>query len=202
MSIQRIGNGVTAILLLLCVLISAIIFLQWQSYLHEDHYIDAALESDTTSQDTTDIFLGNQSKTIKLTHFSDILARPLFTEGRLPYEDPEQEKVITQQTGLPKLRLEGIAISPDSRVAVVRDLTDNSLLRLAEGMIHKGWRITSVNSVEATLERGAETHKLPLELVNRPMTKSTTSRFRLPNSNKPAKPRPGVKSPRDRTKSD
>ena len=195
MNIQRLVNGVTIILLLLSVLLSVLIFYQWEGYSQEGRYSAAPIESGTKKHVKSDVFLGNQSKSIKITQFSEILARPLFTEGRIPDEEPESENDLIQQTGLPKLKLEGVVLSPESRVAVVRDLTDNSILRLSEGMIHSGWRIVSINTAEAILERGDDTHKLPLELVTRPIKKSTTSRFRLPTKKKPAKTRAGGKSP-------
>ena len=60
MSIQRIGNGVTIILILLCVLLSAIIYLQWQNYTQEDFYAAAILDDDTKTRDASELFLGNQ----------------------------------------------------------------------------------------------------------------------------------------------
>ncbi len=196
MSIRHIANGVTIILTLLCILLAILIFKQWVRYSHEGPIIEDSLEQPARAKQVTpNLFLGNRGKTIQITQFSEILARPLFTEGRHPEEQPEPENELTQQVGLPQLRLEGVVISPDSRVAVVRDQTNNTLLRLSEGMILSGWRVTSVNTVEAVLERDGDTHKLPLELVKNPAQKSSTSRFRLPPSKAPAKPRPAVKSP-------
>lgn len=194
MSVRHIGNGVTVILLLLCALLAVLIYKQWESYSLETPNTEITKDTSYKKQANSNIFLGNQSKTILITQFSEILARPLFTEGRLPEEVPEPEQALVQQVGLPKLKLEGVVISPESRVAVVRDLTNNSLLRLSEGMIHTGWRLTKVNTAEAILERGDETHKLPLELIKKPNVKTTTSRFRLPPKNTQAKTRPGAKS--------
>jgi hypothetical protein len=183
MNVQRLGNGVTVILLLLCVLLSLLILQQWKSYLQAEPAADVTIETDKKGRAKSDLFLGRNSKSIQISQFSEILARPLFTEGRLPEEEPEPEQALSQHVGLPKLKLEGVAISPESRVAVVRDLTDNSLLRLSVGMIHQGWRVSDVTTEEAVLERDGESHRLPLELVHKPATK-TTSRFRLPNRKK------------------
>ncbi len=190
MSIRHIGNGVTVILLLLCILLSTLIFKQWVKYSQDGPVIDVSQVKPIKEKPvSSNLFLGMQNKSILISQFSEILARPLFTEGRLPDEVPEPEKVLTEQVGLPKLKLEGVVISPESRVAVVRDLTNNELLRLIEGMIHAGWRVATVNTDEAVLEREGETHQLPLELVNKAGTKSTTSRFRLPPIKNAAKPR-------------
>ncbi len=193
MSIRHIGNGMTVLLLLMCGLLTVLIFKQWESFSLELPNNESPQEMSNSMPVKSNLILGNQNRTILITQFNEILARPLFVEGRLPAEVPEPEKADVQQVGLPKLKLEGVVISPESRVAVVRDLTNNSLIRLSEGMIHTGWRLTKVDHSEAILERGDETHKLQLELINKPNAKVTTSRFRLPPKKTPTKPRPGVK---------
>ena len=195
MSLRHIGNGVTVILLLLCLLLAALIFRQWETYSLEPPEADVSQTVEKPKRPDTKLFLGSQGKSIQITQFSEIMARPLFTEGRLPEEEPEPEQALPFQVGVPKLKLEGVVLSPESRVAVIRDLTDNSLLRLSEGMIHGGWRIAKVDEAEVVFTREDETHRIPLELINKPAAKASTSRFRLPSNNKPARARPGAKGP-------
>ena len=190
MRLRQLGNGVTVILLLMSIMLSAFILKQWQNYTTEPSPIPGLSEKPReASKFAPKLFLNSQNKNVQMTQFSEILARPLFTEGRLPVEEPEPELAQPQQVGLPKLKLEGVVISPESRVAVIRDLTDNSLLRLSEGMIHAGWRITRVDTTEAVFERGDESHSFPLELINKPVSKSSTSKFRLPSKKKKKTPR-------------
>jgi len=190
MSIRHIGNGVTVILFLLCVLLSFLIFNQWQGY-SEEPLVEVVSQKpeEKPTRATNSRFMSHRGKRIQISQFSEILARPLFTEGRLPPEQPVVEQAQAQQLGTPKLKLEGIVLSPESRVAVVRDLTSNSLIRLSEGMIHTGWRLDKVNNSEVVFIRGVETFNLTLELINKPMAKSSTSRFRLPTKKKPARAR-------------
>ena len=98
--------------------------------------------------------------------FSEILERPLFTEGRTPPEEPtiEQAAVSLGNLTLLNMRLEGIALTPVARIAVIRDITSNTLLRLAEGAKHQGWVVESVHAMSATLKRGEQTQELTLEL--------------------------------------
>ncbi len=98
--------------------------------------------------------------------FSEILERPLFTEGRTPPQQPTPEQTSVspvKQTQL-TLRLEGIALTPAARIAVVRDITSNKLLRLAEGEEHQGWEVESIRATGATFKRGEQTQELTLEL--------------------------------------
>lgn len=196
MSLRHIGNGVTLLLLLLCGLLIALIVRQWEGYPPTLPDLDLTSEDSDSTRDNTSRFLRNQHKTIQISKFSEILARPLFVEGRLPDEEEEVESGVVQQVGQPKLKLEGVVLSPESRVAVVRDLTNNELIRLTVGMIHTGWRLTVVNDIEAVFERNDETFTLSLELISKPNVKASTSRFRLPSNQTAPPPRGRM----DRTK--
>ena len=70
------------------------------------------------------------------------------------------------------MRLEGIALTPVAKVALIRDISSNTLLRLAEGAQHQGWVVESVNATSATLKRGEQTHELMLELNTGKMRKT------------------------------
>jgi hypothetical protein len=99
--------------------------------------------------------------------FSEILERPLFTEGRTPPEPPTPEQAAVLKPGMQAklaMRLEGIALTPVARIALIRDISNNKLLRLAEGAQHQSWVVESVNATSATLKRGEQTHELTLEL--------------------------------------
>lgn len=94
--------------------------------------------------------------------FSEILERPLFfVNRRLP---PVVERTTAPPVPLVPLRLslEGVAITGDSRVAVLRNLANNQLLQLAEGMTHDGWLLTSVSPEGALFQRGQEVSELRL----------------------------------------
>jgi general secretion pathway protein N len=109
--------------------------------------------------------------------FSEILERPLFTEGRTPPQQPTPEQTSVspvKQTQL-TLRLEGIALTPAARIAVVRDITSNKLLRLAEGEEHQGWEVESIRATGATFKRGEQTQELTLELNKRSPRESASS---------------------------
>ena len=85
--------------------------------------------------------------------FSEITERPLFDETREPPAEPEQA-VAAPTTSPLRLRLEGVAISPDAKVAVMRDLSSNKMLHLATGDKHLGWELTELSDTVATFGRG------------------------------------------------
>lgn len=97
-----------------------------------------------------------------LTELTDMLERPLFFDDRRMPDPPKEEIAAPPPTPL-RLELEGVAISGGSRVAVLRNLSNNLLLQLAEGETHDGWTLDSVDSNSASFSRGAQVSELALD---------------------------------------
>ena len=110
--------------------------------------------------------------------YSEILERPLFTEGRTP---PPEQAATESAAATPKkitplnLRLEGIALTPEARVAVIRDLASKKMHRLSEGDKHQGWMVESIHATGATLKLGEQTEELTLELDAKSVGKTPVS---------------------------
>ncbi len=86
----------------------------------------------------------------------EITERALFSEGRTP-----PEKTVQESTKVPSrplwLKLEGVAITPQSKVAIITDRATKELLRLSQGMSHPGWKVSEVSEESVTLEQGIRT---------------------------------------------
>ena len=95
--------------------------------------------------------------------FGDMLERPLFYSDRTLPEIPQPQVAQAAPPAPLQLKLEGIAISAESRVAVLRDLSNNQLLQLAEGMHHDGWTLEAVASTGARFSRGQQVSELILD---------------------------------------
>jgi hypothetical protein len=93
----------------------------------------------------------------------EMLERPLFFSDRklpaLPAAETAPQVALTPL----QLRLEGVALTGESRVAVLRDTSNNQLLQLAEGMMHDGWTLDSVTAAGASFSRGQQTTVLALD---------------------------------------
>jgi hypothetical protein len=97
-----------------------------------------------------------------LSDFSQILERPLlFADRRMP--PPEVAAVQAKARTPLRLKLEGVAISSESRVALLRNTANNQLLQLAEGMSHDGWALEEISAVAASFRRGEEVSELLLD---------------------------------------
>jgi len=169
-----LGNRLTPILLTACVLFGVIMMFEWYALSRQDGILNG---SDVQPAAATDVQLTRTTyMTPEFEAFSEILERPLFTEGRTPPQQPTPEQTSVspvKQTQL-TLRLEGIALTPTARIAVVRDITSNKLLRLAEGAKHQGWEVESIHATGATFKRGEQTHELTLELDKRNLRKTSS----------------------------
>jgi hypothetical protein len=96
--------------------------------------------------------------------FTSILQRPLlYANRKLPAPPP-----VVAAAEIPKeplrLTLEGVALSGGSRVALLRDQSNNSLIHIAEGMAHNGWTLQRIESDKAVFSRDSEISELNLEV--------------------------------------
>ena len=73
-------------------------------------------------------------------------------------------KVAAAKTSQLRLRLEGVAIIPGSKIAVLRDTTSNKMLHLETGNSHQGWELTAITDSVATFKRGEQTQELTLKI--------------------------------------
>jgi len=100
--------------------------------------------------------------------YPEILSRPLlFEDRRMPPEAEIAREPVKAKTPL-RLKLEGVAISSSSKVALLRDLGNNRLLQLSEGMSHDEWILDSVTSGSAVFRRDDEIEVLALETEHEP----------------------------------
>lgn len=154
------GNRLTLYLLLACVLLAGVLAIE---NTHSPHLeVDALLKETPAPSDEVRIRRAEYTApTIRA--FDDILKRPLFNETREPPPAPDKVAAIPAPvlTHI-RLELEGVAITPEARIAVLRDLTTKKMLRLAEGENHKGWKLENVHTDRALFKRNQQTVELEL----------------------------------------
>lgn len=100
--------------------------------------------------------------------FSEVLERPLFFETRQLPAPPEEAAVPEAPREPLLLVLEGVAISGDSRVALLRDPRGNNLVQVAEGAMHNGWTLESLEGGKAVFTRGDDVTELSIEVAPNP----------------------------------
>ncbi|MCU7882816.1 MAG: hypothetical protein KZQ82_01330 [Candidatus Thiodiazotropha sp. (ex Lucinoma annulata)] len=116
-----------------------------------------------------------------ISSYTEITERPLFVEGRLPPAEPEPKKAAARSPSKPlRLKLEGVAITPKNKVAIIRDLNSNELLRVSQGMNKNDWKVESVDSSSATIVRKDVKLILKLEIDSNPKKKRKSPTMKLP----------------------
>ena len=127
-----------------------------------------AMSVDTTGGDTSLVLPENPDALFAprpLGEFAQVLERPLlFVDRRMP-PAPEVVAVQAKPRSPLRLKLEGVAISSESRVALLRNTANNQLLQLAEGMSHDGWALEEISAASARFRRDEETSELLLETI-------------------------------------
>ena len=154
-------NSRTRSLLALSALLTLIIVAQWLLPMPAVAFREANVDSAEV-----ELLSATVSSTYvhpSIDDFAAILERPVFFKDRA-MPPPAAAAPVAAPAPL-RLKLEGVAIVADARVAVLRNLADNQLIQLAEGMSHDGWNLQSVTADSATFERGEEVSKLSLELA-------------------------------------
>ena len=156
-------NPITNFLLASCLLLTLIVAAQWM----------LPYEVDTTTSASSDIRVDDEipgsaeSQYVHphISNFAEILERPIFFSKR---EMPVAKvaKAPAQNTPM-RLRLEGIAISADHRVAVLRDQGNNQLVKLSVGMTHNDWLLEDLTSAHAIFRRDDDIAELTLDIENR-----------------------------------
>ena len=154
------ANRSTVALLLLCLLLALIVALEWLYPTNIANTEVVTVESALTEEPD---FVESVYLPPQMDDLSEMLDRPLFyADRRMPVEP---EAIVAPAIALApmRLKLEGIAIAMDTRVAVLRDLGNNQLVQLTEGMSHDGWTLESLTADGAVFKRGTEIAEVPLE---------------------------------------
>ena len=154
------ANRTTVTLLGLCGFLALIVLAE--ATLH-----DPGATSVAASDDVTSFVLPESPEALfaprPLSNFTQVLDRPLlFADRRMP-PAPEVAAIKAVPRSPLRLKLEGVAISAESRVALLRNTANNQLLQLAEGMTHDGWALEEILAAAARFRRGDEISELLLD---------------------------------------
>jgi len=160
MSITTPKNPMTAALLLAAALLVVVIAIEW-TLARKTSPVDLANTGDE------DISLPTPSDyryiAPPIEDYPEVLERPVFFRDRTLPVEPEPEAVPAAPLLPLRLKLEGVAISSESRVAVLRNTANNQLLNLAEGLSHQGWLLEKVSADRAVFRRGSQVTELLLD---------------------------------------
>jgi hypothetical protein len=157
------GWRLTGFLLLVCVALGGLLALEWRARptTAVSAGADAASQADAASAPAPP----DRWTPPALASFDEILARPLFIPDRRPVAVPEPAAAPTGTPPTPlRARLEGVVQIGATSFALIRDLSKNEAVRLAQGMELNGWTLERVEAGRAVLTRAdGQVHELKLE---------------------------------------
>jgi len=151
-----LGNHLTFYLLLACALLAGILAIE------SHNLVQTHVRKPVETRPLVDPVGPANFTAPAIAAFSEITERPLFNEGREPTPEPVKAAIAAPTSPL-RLQLEGVAITPEAKIAVMRDLSTNKMLHLSAGMKHQGWELTSVTDTVATFKRGEQSQELTLK---------------------------------------
>lgn len=156
-----VADRLSAVLLVVCLALGTLAYREWQAPAPEL----AAPEADAPA-------LAEQAweplatpPTPPLASYEEIAARPLFREDRRPEPPPERApRNVTQSVvRQPPLKLEGTAVTPQRRVALLRDTRSNEVTRAAAGQQLQGWEVDQVGQGWVELSNQGQRMRLEME---------------------------------------
>ena len=156
-------NPITNLLLTSCLVLMLIVTAEWLV----PYKVDTRDDDESGAPIDDGIPAGAQSRYVHphIDNFPEILARPIFFSNRQMPPQPVAE-ALAVRTPL-RLKLEGIAIAANTRVAVLRDQGSNQLVQLSVGMSHNDWLLEDVTSATAIFRHGDDVTSLSLKPENR-----------------------------------
>ncbi|MEW8029255.1 MAG: type II secretion system protein N [Candidatus Thiodiazotropha sp.] len=177
-------NAMTLLLLLTIGVMGGYLYYQWISPLNNMNPMARQAADQDNSQASDGKAAAVEFVPISLKAYEEITERPLFVEGRLPPAEPEQKTSVTRVPRKPlRLKLEGVAMMPENKVAIIRDLDTNELFRVSQGMNKNDWKVEAVNSESATITRKGQRLVLRLEIDD-----TSTNKRKLPMRKLPFRP--------------
>ncbi len=100
--------------------------------------------------------------------YDEILLRPLFAKDRQPPPEPdatEQGADSAASDDLGAWKLEGVVVTPERRLALLRDSGSGKFRRLSQGEELAGWQVSQVQADRVVLKQEQEQHEILLQVA-------------------------------------
>lgn len=99
-------------------------------------------------------------------NYTDMLLQPLFVPTRRPPPPLQVEPRSTMQKG--QFTLEGIILTKEKNLALLREIATNKILRVEQGKEIKGIQLVKMEKRSITLKQGDESEEVVLKIPPKP----------------------------------
>jgi len=158
----RFVNRLTLLLLLVCLTLGGVVAWELRSAQAMVAEPGQSIFDDRQTSPPADATLPASLPKTALQIYQTILDRPLFIKGRRPPEPPPPA-VVAKNTKPLHFVLEGVALSGNKRVALLRNARSRELISIEEGGAQDDWSITSVLADRVVMSRNGLEQELLLE---------------------------------------
>lgn len=175
--------GLSVILGGICFVFGMMVLLEWQLARGAREARAGRLQTIEAVPETNETAAVSEFSLPEEGHYTALLMRPLFTEGRRP--SPEPEAGSTEATNQdqsappptpslppPNVRLTGTLITPSQTIALLRDNASGKVERVPVGGEVAGWRLEKVLEDKVVFTLGGQVHEVPLRLEEEQGAKS------------------------------
>ena len=150
----------TAILLGCNAVMGGVVFFEWQmSQAYQSKMVSDRSETTPSTIAIEEIPTLNEILKPKGL-YDDIVARPLFVEGRQPIESTEED-TLSSFNGKVTIILKGVVSTPDGMIALLED-KEKKRYRLRMGDEVEGWEIAELQSDKVILKKNGNQKELLL----------------------------------------
>jgi hypothetical protein len=151
-----------SLLLVCCLVLAAIVLGEW---LYANYSYQNLLTSIEDIDEVADEI--ETMPEIKLAEkpqesYSAMVNRPLFTEGRKPVDETEENNTVQAFTGNIELILTGLVETPEGITAMLQDKKNNKHYRAKQGEEAQGWEVTKIETDKVIVEQGSNRKELIL----------------------------------------
>ena len=157
-----VANRLTLFLLLVCLGLGVLLARELRAVGAASQARPGTLQDDSQDERTRANPLPTVPPAPGVQTYQEILARPLFIRSRQPPAKPQPAPVREQAKPLHYL-LEGVALSRDTRVALLLDPRSRERVSLEEGHVWEGWVVEQVLADRVILSAEGELQELLLE---------------------------------------
>ena len=155
---RRSGRGAAFFLLVLCIGLGSLVYWQLEYPPAYPSAVVAIVSTDQPAEPGSTDARQAEFTLPPLEQFSEIVARPLFSQTRLPPSETE-DTVADDAQPLPirpdfNLILAGVVISAEGRMALLQRPTSTDLIRALLGQEIDGWQVELIEADRVTLRHG------------------------------------------------
>ncbi len=156
-----LNTKLLSFLLIGCLILAVLVIAEWWYASYSYQSLLTSIEDIDEVADEIETMPEIQLAENPLESYSAMVNRPLFTEGRKPIEDAEDDTPLQEFTGNVELTLTGLVETPEGITVMLQD-SNNKHYRARQGDDAQGWEVVKIETDKVIIKRGSDRKELIL----------------------------------------